>query len=341
MRDGSGNIVKEREIIYEERQYPNSIVLFQGSELQGIQGNTSNITSGSYNDTIVTNPTYHYQGLYASIQYLESPFNVRVSKPIIANVAGGSAFVGGMLGYNLNTVVSNFMNNLRSGNFTTSTVNVASSYGLSSVTRSVSDNNSLSQLIASGSQSESDRLVNSSRNTSGISTSVSITSDVDIGAKSTKLGDADNIRVFKGGDVSIDQNLDISGVKTIIVEDGNLIINKDIRYAADKTSSFAWIVKHGNVIVASSVKNIAGVYVTLNGAIMSDNVSTPNRLTVDGSLYGNTSDLVNHRSYVRGQMDYSALNVGVVVNYSNRAIMYPPPSLSRFLDQYSMQRVVR
>lgn len=140
--------------------------------------------------------------------------------------------------------------------------------------------------------------------------------------------------------MSIDGNLDLAGVKTVIVENGNLIINKDIRYA-DKTSSFAFIVKQGNIIIADSVKNIAGVYVTLAGAIQSNGVSTPNRLTVDGSLYGNTSDLVKNRSYVRGQMDYTALNVGVIVNYSNRAIMYPPPSLSRFLDQYSMQRVAR
>lgn len=48
---------------------------------------------------------------------------------------------------------------------------------------------------------------------------------------------------------------------------------------------------------------------TLSGAIKSDGVSTPNRLAVEGSLYGNTSDLVDNRSYVRGQTGYSALNV--------------------------------
>lgn len=154
------------------------------------------------------------------------------------------------------------------------------------------------------------------------------------------MGDATNIRVFRDGDVSIDGNLDISGVKTIVVENGNLIINKSMTYR-DKNSSLAWIVKNGNIIIADTVTNIVGVYVTLAGAIESNGVSTADRLSVDGSLYGNTTDLVNHRTYVRGQTGYSALNVGVVVNYSNRAIMYPPPFLSRFLDQYSLQRVVR
>ncbi len=149
-----------------------------------------------------------------------------------------------------------------------------------------------------------------------------------------------NIRVFRDGDVSVDGNLDLTGVKTVIVENGNLIINNNIRYA-DSASSFAWIVKNGNVIIADTVQEIAGVYVTLAGSITSNNISTPNRLTVDGSLYGNTSDLVNNRSYVRGQAGYSALNVGVVVNYSNRSIIFPPPFLARFLEQYSLQRVAR
>ena len=92
------------------------------------------------------------------------------------------------------------------------------------------------------------------------------------------------------------------------MENGNLIINKDIRYA-DKTSSFAFIVKNGNIIIADTVKEIAGVYVTLAGVIESNGISTPNRLIIDGSLYGNTSDLVNNRSYVRGQTNDTALSL--------------------------------
>lgn len=201
-----------------------------------------------------------------------------------------------------------FFNNLRSGNFTTSTVNTSSSYALSSATNSVSDNAALSQTIASGSTNEEGSILRSSTGLLMNNTTVSISSEFEIDSKSTPLNDATNIRVFKNADVSIDGNLSLAGVKTIIIENGNLIINKDIAYA-NKTSSFAWILKNGNVIIADSVKNIAGVYVTLEGSIASNGVSTPNRLTVDGSLYGNTTDLVNNRSYVRGQTGYSALNV--------------------------------
>ena len=232
------------------------------------------------------------------------------------------------------------MTALKNGNFTTSTINANPSFALSSATTSTS-NTILSQTIASGSLTEGLKIANaSSAGLAGISTVINIGSEYDIDPKSVPLGDTTNIRVFKDGDISIDGTLDITGVKTIVIENGNLIIHQDIRYV-DPTASVAWIVKNGNIIVADNVLHIAGVYVTLAGSILSNGISTPNRLTVDGSLYGNTTDLVNNRSYVRGQTGYSALNVGVIVNYSNRAIMYPPPFLSSFLDQYSLQRVVQ
>lgn len=93
-------------------------------------------------------------GLYASLQYLEAPFRIRVSKSIIGNTSGGSAFIGNTrLGYSVNTVVASFMEKLLNGNFTTSTVNKNSSYGLSSATKAVSDP-TLTQLITSGRDNE-------------------------------------------------------------------------------------------------------------------------------------------------------------------------------------------
>ncbi|NCP76977.1 hypothetical protein GW830_02445 [bacterium] len=50
-------------------------------------------------------------------------------------------------------MVNNFLNALKSGNFTTSTVNASSSYALSSATKSISDNN-ISEIITSGGQNE-------------------------------------------------------------------------------------------------------------------------------------------------------------------------------------------
>lgn len=155
------------------------------------------------------------------------------------------------------------------------------------------------------------------------------------------LGDNADIRVLNNGHLRILNNISLSGVKTIIIENGNLIIENDMVYASTK-DSFAFIVKNGDIIIRKNVTKLVGVYVTLGAGkkIMGDGATT-NRLTIDGSLYGDTSGLVVDRTYVRGQDDYSALNVGVVVNYSNRAIISPPPFLSRFLNQYTLERVAK
>ena len=87
---------------------------------------------------------------------------------------------------------------------------------------------------------------------------------------------------------------------------------------------------------------MAGVYVALTGSIRSDGIATVNILTVDGSLYGHDmSDLSDKRSYVRGDASDTALASGIVVNYSNRALISPPPLLSQFLEQYSVSRVAK
>lgn len=135
-------------------------------------------------------------------------------------------------------------------------MNVSSLYALSSATRSVNDT-TLSQSIATGNAKEIGDITQSSLNSSSTSPTVMyINSESEIDAKSTSLGDTAAIRVFKDGNVSIDGDLHIAGVKTVIVENGDLIINKDIRYA-DTTSSFAWIVKNGNIIMDKNVTYVA------------------------------------------------------------------------------------
>lgn len=111
---------------------------------------------------------------------------------------------------------------------------------------------------------------------------------------------------------------------------------------ADKGASYAFVVKKGNVVIADTVMKVAGVYVALVGSVKSNDVDTINILTVDGSLYGtDMSDLSARRSYVRGDASDTALSVGVVINYSNRALINPPPLLSQFLEQYKVRRIAK
>ena len=57
---------------------------------------------------------------------------------------------------------------------------------------------------------------------------------------------------------------DLQGVRTLIVEDGDLTINCNNGYgSSDVSSSWAFIVKNGNILVSSGVTNMAGVYVAI------------------------------------------------------------------------------
>jgi hypothetical protein len=46
-----------------------------------------------------------------------------------------------------------------------------------------------------------------------------------------KLGDNENIRIITNGNLTINNDLALSGVRSIIIEQGNLTINKNITYA--------------------------------------------------------------------------------------------------------------
>ena len=147
----------------------------------------------------------------------------------------------------------------------------------------------------------------------------------------------------------------ISGVKTLIV-DGNLTIRCNIAYpSGDTSSSWAFIVKNGNFIIDNGegnpsnkgITNIAGVYVTIGDSVNTgkftafNNQTTTAILRLDGSMYGNASPLFQSRLYVRGTNAYDILTTGVILSYSNRALVNPPPLLSNFLNNYSVTRVVR
>lgn len=58
-------------------------------------------------------------------------------------------------------------------------------------------------------------------------------------------------------------------------------------------------------------------------------------------MYGNATPLFQSRLYVRGTNAYDILTTGVILSYSNRALVNPPPLLSSYLNNYSVSRVVR
>ncbi len=170
-----------------------------------------------------------------------------------------------------------------------------------------------------------------------------------------------NILSLKNGNLTVEcpsgsTALTLDGVRTVLVESGNLILNCNNGYGSSDTSaSWAWIVKGGNILVATGVTNIAGVYVALGVSGVTstapcgetgnicprDSAVTSNILRINGSLYGNADPLFKSRLYIRGTSAYDILTTGVILSYSNRALVSPPPLLSQFLNNYSVTRVVK
>ncbi len=144
--------------------------------------------------------------------------------------------------------------------------------------------------------------------------------------------------------LTIKKDLKLSGVKTILVENGNIVFEADTSYQ-NTDASWAFIAKNGNIIIDSKVTNLSGVFLSVKEGAgtgeIQGNANTDGILRIEGSLYGNAQKLFNSRTYARGTNSYDIVTAGTVLNYSNRALRNPPPMLSNYLNHYKVQRVVR
>ncbi len=160
-----------------------------------------------------------------------------------------------------------------------------------------------------------------------------------------KTNGNENVLSLSGRNLTIEgcanDTISLSGVRTLIVEGGNLVIKCNLVYA-DANASWAFIVKNGNIAiyggnpaVAASfgVTNIVGVFVDIGGSFQPFPAATTSQkiLKIEGSLYGNATPLFDSRLYVRGTSAYEIITAGVNLNYSNRALVNPPPLLSNYL----------
>ena len=313
-----------------------SVHLFYGSDIQTFHGSTDAF-QGVYQDTTTgNNPSF-----YAKLGNYVEPILVRVARPAVGNTSGGSVYFGQASGYDVNAIVSGFLDDLSTGNFTTQTLrsgDLGDGRNISSSSQSAVIGSNTQASIQSGSLADESSL---NRFSTGVTLSPGTTTIQDISQFSSlpMIGDTSGARTLASGDLAITAPLTLAGQQTIVVEHGNLIISANILNSAD--SSWAFIVKNGNIVIASNVTDIAGVFVVMgsSGAIQSDGSRTTTQLKVDGTLYGNTSDLVNHRTYIRGEEGYQALSIGVIIDYSTRAVKSPPPLLRNFLDQFSLDKV--
>lgn len=163
-----------------------------------------------------------------------------------------------------------------------------------------------------------------------------------------------NIRAIKGNLTVICPNNASTpfyqvGVVSVVV-DGTIKFNCNTAYpSGDTTSSWAWISQWGDITIDKSVTNIAGIYVaipkvagnTVDSGRFLGTETTNAILKVEWSLYGNANHLFASRLYARGTNAYDILTTGTILSYSNRALVNPPPLLSQYLGNYTVERVVK
>ncbi len=310
---------------------------------QSYLGKTSGIPSGQamaeVNPLLPNSPIVRESNFYVAVNYLNEPIPVRVSRPAISNTAGGNAYIGAQVGYSVNTITAAFISNISTGNFTVSSTAKNSSIALSSTTSS-------STATISDSQKDTIQKFGESNTLSVVAQTVVINSLADFESKLTRLGDANNIYVLKKGILKINTPLELTGVKTILIEEGTLEIGANTTYAAGASgASWAFIIKkptNGSpaIKIASTVTDIAGVYLALSGEAVGSG-PTPNQLAIDGNINARISKLVDDRTYIRADEASTALTTGLTINYSTRAFKSPPPLLTQYLEQYNLDRVSR
>lgn len=133
-----------------------------------------------------------------------------------------------------------------------------------------------------------------------------------------------------------------SGSRTYIVENGDLIINGNIKYKntvfdpanTKQIPSIAFIVINGNIQIAPTVTELSGVFVTINankpgtGKILGKGTSDK-MLKITGSVYGDIEPLFDSRSYVGNAKKGQAT---IVINFDGRIFYNMPPGLKEILE---------
>jgi len=327
-----------------------SIELFNGSELGHFKWNTLAIPSWIFADTNTSVP-YNFYVIINKASWWRITYwaiNVRVSKPAISNIWWWSAYLFKPAGYSFSSINNDispswkFIETLRNWNFVASSINnwsnldpeeklwwIHTSYNWNLV--------SSANWLTDGQKQE---FKNMTRN-SFLDNSVIIETLLDFNSLFNLWQKSDIKIIGENWNLTINSSLSLSWKKTIILESWNLTINKDLTYT-DKDSSWAFIVKNWNIKISKDVKKISGIFITLNWAIQSlNNETTPNQLVVDGWLYWDSSNLVDSRTYIRATNWYQSLSTWVIIKYSSRALKNPPPQLSNYISQFSLNRVAR
>ncbi len=289
-------------------------------EKSGIPGNKS-YGKAKLTTSIIDDGVSYYNS------YLSADLNVRVAKPTISTIGGGTSYIkdASKTGdvEKITAWVSGFTNNK---NFVGTSVN---SKGISSYADEVTDTNAISQTQKD--RTKYDNSVNTL--SSSINTWVSITNKSGFD-KFTSYNGLSNVFIIRDTNITLADLPTLTQATTYIIEWGNLKLTKDII----THQNIAFVVKGWNIIIDKDVKYLDGTYISIPGEStwgkITWNGETNVQLLVKGSLYGDTSELVNDRYYIANSTSGGLLSVGTIVSFGSSLFYKPAPLVGQFIGEY-------
>ncbi len=153
--------------------------------------------------------------------------------------------------------------------------------------------------------------------------------DASFFGKTFKATPSDSGIYFGNGDLQISGQFNPTKSATFILESGDLTITNDFEIQGNNFAAF--IVRTGDLIIKSNVKELDGIFIIEKGEIKSDIISQ-NPLTVSGSLMGNGEDLLKKRKFIGTDPEFK-IEPAVKVNFDLRLLEQTPPALEMFLGE--------
>ena len=290
--------------------------------------NKSTIT-GSYGDNTLL-VTLDDNGTLYDSAYFTAPFKVRVSKPSVATTWGGTSFISDTTDIaNIKDVADEGRENLNAwenSNFVWAGI---STWSLSSAIKTIDDVSIVSDISDDGiaAQGSLNDLLDDTGTPSLITTTDLEDFESYNGIENVFILKEKNFRVLS------DTFNSIAGARTYIIENGNLLIDDDIDYP----SNIAFVVKSGDIKIKENVNLITGTYISIPGATTGWGIvwtsDTNEVLKVRGSLYGDISELVSSRTYVKENPN-GQINVGTIVSFGSSLFRKPAPLTWQFIWEY-------
>jgi uncharacterized repeat protein (TIGR01451 family) len=144
----------------------------------------------------------------------------------------------------------------------------------------------------------------------------------------------DNVYFVKDTNIDLgDEDFDKNA--TYIIENGDLTISGDI--TSNNNINIAFIVKWWDIIIKDNVIKIKWTFITIEKNTkwwyIKANIETNNKLNVNGSIYGNLSDLTAKRTHI-SMDDGGNISVWTLVTFGSNIFNKPAPLVGQFIGEY-------